>query len=347
MAEIAPVGMAVHEAALHGFVDDEDDAHEWNVSKGAEISFCSFVHRQFQAGDPIRCAGLRHEKLTKGALGLALSLSMLWGGNPVAVKAGLRDCPPLRLGWMRFVLGGLVVLAAAAFRRQSLRVERHEWAALIGLGCLFSSQLAFMNIGQNHTSAGHAAVIISAYPLWTSVLAHFLVPGDRLTRPRALGAIVAYSGVVVVFITSLRGDDGTLLGDGLLVVSSLLLGARQIVLSRSAQGIAVEKLLLAQAVVGTVSFLVASALFETDPTQYTAQLGVALFYQGVVIAGFAFLLQMWLLKNFPPSRVTTVYLTQPLFGVLLSWLVLGEQVGPELFFGALLVVTGSYFVQRH
>lgn len=249
---------------------------------------------------------------------------------------------------MRFIIGGLVVLAAAVLRDQSLRVERHEWKSLIGLGLLFSSQLAFMNFGQDHTSAGHAAVIMSAYPLWVAVLAHFLVPGDRLNVPRALGALVAYSGVVVVFAASFgAGVQSTLLGDGLLVGSSLLLATRQIVLSRTAQGIAIEKLLLAQACVGTLTFVAASELFESEPTHYTVRLGAALFYQGVVIAGFAFLFQTWLLKNFPPSRVTTVYLTQPLFGVAFSWLVLGERVGPELLIGALLVVVGSFFTQRH
>ena len=58
-------------------------------------------------------------------------------------------------------------------------------------------------------------------------------------------------------------------------------------------------------------------------------------------------MQTWLLKHFPPSRVVNVYLTQPLFGVAFSYLVLGEPIGPELFAGAILVVVGSYFVQRH
>lgn len=247
---------------------------------------------------------------------------------------------------MRFVLGGLVVFAAALLRRQSLRVERHERGALLGLGLLFSAQLGFMNIGQDYTSAGHAAVLMSAYPLWTAVFAHFFVAGDTLTLRRLTGALIAYAGVVVVFSGSLTGDAGSLLGDGLLVASSLLLGARQIVLSRSAQGIAIEKLLMAQALVGSATFIVGSFFFEVESTQFTLRLTMALVYQGVIIAGFAFLLQMWLLKHFPPSRVTTVYLTQPIFGVGFSYWVLGEAVGPELFLGALFVVGGSYFVQR-
>ena len=44
----------------------------------------------------------------------ALLLAALWGGNPVAVKIGLLDVPPLRLAFFRFVLGGLAILAYAA-----------------------------------------------------------------------------------------------------------------------------------------------------------------------------------------------------------------------------------------
>lgn len=291
---------------------------------------------------------MKHDKLTRGAFALTLSLSALWGGNPVAVKAGLRDAPPLRLGLFRFLIGAVVVVAVAVFRKRSLRIEPGEWMPLAGLGVLFSSQVVLMNLGQDHTSAGHAAVIMSAYPLWTAVFAHFLVPGDKLTTKRLVGALIAYSGVLVVFGASLKLETGAgLVGDGLLVVSALLLGARQIVLSRSSQGISIEKLLLAQAVSGVLGFGALSLWFESEPTTFTARLVGALLYQGVVIAGVAFFVQTWLLKNFPPSRVTTVYLTQPLFGVSFSWLVLGEAVGPELFLGAPLVIAGSYFVQRH
>jgi drug/metabolite transporter (DMT)-like permease len=290
---------------------------------------------------------LKHQSLTPGAVALTLFLSALWGGNPVAIKIGLLDCPPLRLGWMRFVLGGLVVLAVALARRERLSVTVHERAPLLGLGSLFAAQLALLNLGQDRTSAGHAAVLLSSYPLWTAVLAHFFVPMDRLTATRTGGAVLAYGGVLLVLSGSLRGSGPTSLsGDVLLLCSAFLLGARQIVLSRLSQGIAITKLLLAQAAVGTVSFVAASALVESEATTWSTRLGVALGYQGFVIAGFAFLMQTWLLKNFAPSRVTTIYMTQPLFGVLLSYLVLGEPLGRELYLGALLVAFGSFALQR-
>jgi len=47
-----------------------------------------------------------------------------------------------------------------------------------------------------------------------------------------------------------------------------------------------------------------------------------------------------------PSRVTVISLSQPVFGVLFSWWILGESVGGELYIGAILVVLGSALAQR-
>ena len=98
----------------------------------------------------------RRKPLTLRAGGLAFLLASLWAGLPIAVKAGLDDSPPLRLGFMRFVLGMVVVLIWAVVTRQSFRVTRSELFPLFILGVLFSVQTAFMNLGQYNTTAGHS-----------------------------------------------------------------------------------------------------------------------------------------------------------------------------------------------
>ncbi len=306
---------------------------------------CSLTERPRDA-DSVTVSRDPRRPLTLRAGLFALLLSALWGGNPVAIKAGLEDAPPLRLGWLRFVVGGVVVLAWALATRRSLRIARHEWRPLLFLGCLFAVQIAFMNIGQDFTSAGHAVVITTTSPLWTSVIAHFYVPGDRLSKGRFLGAMVAYSGIVVLFSRGIGNPSEFLLGDFLMLISAILLGARQVYLSNFSQGIEPQKLLLSQSVVGTVAFVLASFFVEPDPYNWTGRLIVALLYQGAVIAGFGFIGSVWLLQRYLPSRVTVIWIIQPAFGVLLGWLVLGETVGPELYAGAALIIVGSYMAQR-
>ena len=302
-----------------------------------------------QSADSSRTAApITRQPLTARAGALALLLSTLWAGNPVANKAGLDDAGPMRLGWLRFALGGVVVLIYAVATRQSFRILRHEWVPLALLGTLFTVQLAFMNIGQDFSTAGHAVVVTSTFPLWTGVFAHFFVPGDRMSRSRTLGTLVAYSGVIAVFYKGFSDSSSDfLVGDLLLLGSAVLLGGRQVYLSQLGQGIAQHKLLISQGVFGVTAFVIASLIFESDEAfVVTTRLVVALLYTGVLIAGLGFIGQTWLLKRYLPSRVTVISLSQPIFGVLLSWWILGESVGGELYIGAALVVVGSALAQR-
>ena len=56
--------------------------------------------------------------------------------------------------------------------------------------------------------------------------------------------------------------------------------------------------------------------------------------------------QHWLLRTYLPSRVIFISLSQPVFGVILSWIILGEDIGLELYLGSGLVIIGSGLAQR-
>lgn len=131
-----------------------------------------------------------------------------------------------------------------------------------------------------------------------------------------------------------------------MLISAALLGMRLVYISQTSQSIDIHKLLMAQTVAGTVFFVAASLIAESDPFTYSGQLAISLFYQGVVIAGFGFLGNSWLLQRFLPSRVASLQLATPAISVLLSALLLSESVGPELMVGVAVVAVGSALAQR-
>ncbi len=276
-------------------------------------------------------------------------LSALWGGNPVAIKIGLLDAPPLRLGWMRFVLGGLSILLWAWWTGAlaASRVERGEWKPLGFLGLLFTVQIACLNVGTQLTSASHSAVLLNAYAVHTVVLAHFMLPGDRLTLRKLSGAVTGYAGIVILFAREIGSGGATLLGDLIVSVSALLLGERTIYLARAVQRIDPVKLLLAQALLGAAGLSVASLWLEAGiPYRWTGSLALALLYQGVVIAGFNFTANLWLLKHYRPSALAGFFLTSPLFGVLFAALVAGEPLTAAVILSGLLVAIGIGLTSR-
>jgi drug/metabolite transporter (DMT)-like permease len=281
-----------------------------------------------------------------GAAALVTLLSFLWGANPIAIKLALPDAPPIRQAGMRFALGGLTVLAWALASGRSRRVFRTEIRPLLTLGLLFTVQIGLQNLGISYTSAAHVSILLNSYPIYTMVFAHFFVPGDRLTGWRAAGVIVAYAGVVLLFSGGTGGESSSILGDLLASCSACLLGARHVYTSRAVQRIDPVKLLLAQVAVSLPCFLLWSGCFEPEPTRWTPRLGASLAFQGVIVAGFNFILNMHLLKVYRPSGLAAFYLTTPLFGVLQSWLLVGEPLSLRLLTAAALVVGGISLASR-
>ena len=279
---------------------------------------------------------------------LALITSVFWGANTVAIKLGLADAPPLRLAWMRFVVGGaaIAVWAWATGRLAGLRVAPAEWRPMLMLALIFTAQIGSMNIGTSLTSAAHASILLNLYSVHTVVLSHFLIPGDRLTVRRVAGVAVAYAGIVILFAGQARAGTASLLGDAIVFVSAFLLAERLVYLARAVQQLDPVKLLLSQAAVGCALFMLGSALTETMPTSWTPRLVASIAYQGVLIAGFNFIVNLWLLQRYRPSSLVPFFLTQPVFGVVAAALLTGDPLTWELLIAGVAVAIGMGLSSR-
>ena len=96
------------------------------------------------------------KNLSFRAASLDFFLSFLWGGHPTALKVALPYAPPIRQGWMRFVVSAVVILFWARYKKISLIPTKAEIKPLVQLGILFSVQLLFLNIGISGTDANWA-----------------------------------------------------------------------------------------------------------------------------------------------------------------------------------------------
>ena len=270
----------------------------------------------------------------------------------MAIKLGLLDAPPLRLAWLRFLVGGVVITvwAWATGRLAGFRIERDEWRPLLVLAGLFIVQIGTMNVATALTNAAHGSIVLNLHAVHTVVLAHFLIPGDRLSVSRLVGILLAYGGIVVLFAGGTSGGtpgaSASLLGDAIMFVSAGILAERTVYLSRAVHRFDPVKLLLSQVVTGVAVFMTLSQVLEPAPTQWTGRLAAALLYQGALVAGFCFIVNLWLLKRYRPSTLAAFSLTQPIFGVVAAALVAGDALTPALLVACAAVVAGIAFTMR-
>lgn len=270
-------------------------------------------------------------------------LSLLWGGNNVSIKSSLIYGSPLQVGWIRFVLGGIVTVLYMGIRKESFKLQKFEMTPLAILGVIFSTQIVFMNFGQHLTSAGHATALNATYPIWAAIIAHFIVPNDQLSRWKILAIVFSYVGVLAILFgdRSISSEGISISGDLMSLISSCLLGLRLVLMSNFMQNISVAKVMLGQLVIGSILFLPASYALESPVYSLEPSFWLAMGYQGLVIAGFGFLANAWLIQKHLPTTITFFSFIQPPAGVILAWLVLSEDPGQGLISGLILVVTGA------
>ena len=286
------------------------------------------------------------KNLSFRAASFDLVLSFLWGGHPTALKVALPYAPPIRQGWMRFVISAIVILFWARYKKVSLIPTKAEIKPLVQLGILFSVQLLFLNIGISKTSVSSSVILNSTYPIWVITLGHFFIKGDNFTFIKFSGVIIAYLGIIITYFDSF-GNSSFLLGNSFCLASGFLLGVRTIFLAKGSESIAPLKLLMAQAFFGSLIFILLSVIFESDPYKFSLILLISILYQGAIVAGFNFIANIWLLKNYKPSQVTVIHLSQPIFGILIGYVVLGEKIGLLVLLGAAFVILGSVLVRKN
>ena len=290
-----------------------------------------------------------HRPLDVTGAALALLLATLWGANPVAIKLGLADMPPLRLALMRFLLSTVVILAYAMLtgRYDVLAIRAGEAKPIWSLGILFVIQIALMNYGLERTTAAHGVIVLNSYAVHTVVFAHFLIPGDRLTPAKLAGVLIAYGGVIILFARSFSTSSSTLAGDLIVALSAVLLGERVVYIAKAVQRLDPVRLMLYQSLIGSVGFFLIGLAMEADrPTRWTSGLILSIVFQGALIGGFNFLLNAKLLQIYRPSALATVALTTPIWGVLVAAAIGREGLAPELLLSTPLVLAGIALTAR-
>ena len=98
--------------------------------------------------------------------------------------------------------------------------------------------------------------------------------------------------------------------------------------------------------VGIAVFVILSALVEPAPTRWTGRLAGAIAFQGVVVTGFNFIVNLWLLKHYRPSALSAFFLTQPIFGVVAANIFRGEPLTATVLVATVAVIVGIALTNR-
>jgi len=259
------------------------------------------------------------------------------------MKIALEGVPPIAVAGWRFLIGLIVIWLWAALRQIPLRLPRNHWLQLLVFGLIFVVQISATNIGIQKTSANYAVILLNTFPIFVAILAHLFLPGDRLSLRKIAGLLLAFLGVAFVFLDTPPVRE-ILVGNLFCLVSGFLLAVIQVYGKFLLRSLTAIQIVFWEIVIGVPFFFILSGIFEPSERNVTFAVALSILYQGAVVAGFCFVSWMQLLKRYPASKLTALSFSIPVFGVVLSWAILGEPITLRLLLGVAGVAAGIFLV---
>ena len=283
------------------------------------------------------------------AFGVAslVGFSALLGFNQVVIKITNAGLQPVFSAGLRSLGAMIVLLLWMKYRRIPLRFDRTTAPYGLLAGFLFASEFIFLFIAIDLTSVARTSIMFYSMPFWLAVMAHFLIPNEKLTRLKIVGLIFAFFGVCLVLFSKNPSVDGSIRGDLFALIGSF--GWAAIALSARITPFQHVPALMQnfwQVAVSSVLLLGASLFFGPLVREFSAIHGFSMAFQIVVVASMGFMFWFWLLKRYPAAGVASFGFLAPIFGVAFGWFFLNEEVGPILLAALAMVCVGLVLINR-
>lgn len=273
-------------------------------------------------------------RLTPAEYAALAAIVVIWGVNNAAAKVATEALPPLLVGALRFAIAGL---ALAPFVRPPFPHPRKLAALVVACGTLH-----FALLYPAFALAEDLSALVVSLQLWIpfTALLSWLALKEPLSRPAALGLVMAFSGVAWMTADPVAFRDWKAIAVG--AASSLVWAAATLAARRAPMPpLKLQGLLsLAAApalMAGTLAFEPGwtGALVQTTPLVWASILWSGL-ASTVVATGLLF----WLVQRRETGRVTPYLLLTPVVSVGIGAGLLGDVLTGRMVLGAGVAMAG-------
>jgi drug/metabolite transporter (DMT)-like permease len=280
---------------------------------------------------------------TAPIVALFVFVMFAWGLNWVVMKIVVRELAPLWAVAARTWIACAVLLPTVVLTRQFIVPPRADVPIVLVISLFHMVAFAaLMTAGLKYVSAGRSIVLGYTTPLWVAPAA-WLFLSEAMPLRRLLGIALGLAGLLLLFDP--RGfdwhDRDALLGNGFVLLSALCWSV-SIVYTRAHRWTATPfQLVLWQTFVAAAVLTALAFVLEGTPTLSLSTPALwSLIYNGVIGTALGFWAMTVVNKELPATATSLGVLATPVIGLILSALVLHEQVDTALAASSLLILAG-------
>jgi len=280
---------------------------------------------------------------------LLLALGMIWGASFLGVEKALESFPPITIAALRIALAAIILTGASYAMGIGLPKDKRTWLFAYGMG-LFSNAIPFtlLSWGQQYVTSGFAGITMAVVPLLVLPLSHFLIPGMRLTRIKALGFGIGFIGVVVLIgparILQSGGGDIENIARIACVIASMCYAIGSVLTRLAPKGEAMA-FSAAALIMGSLIALPIVLMVDGVPAAPTLPALAGMLYLGIFPTALATIMLVFIVKTAGPPFLSLVNYQVPIWAVIIGMVVLKEEL-PNSFIWALgLILAGLAVAQ--
>lgn len=262
----------------------------------------------------------------------------LWGSATPAIKIGYQlfqidaadTASILMFAGARFLLAGFLVIAYHSLTVGTwVKPPKGSGKAICSLALSQTIfQYLFFYVGLSYASGVHGAIITGTNVFFSILFASLVFRYETLTGRKLMGCLLGFAGIVIVNLAGAGSEDMfqvSFMGEGFVLMAQIFYAISGALVKKYSRDFDVVMLSGYQFMLGgAVLLLIGAAAGGSLAGAVGISAFVLLFYMGCLSA-VAYTLWGVLLKYNPVSRVTIFGFMNPMFGVLLSALFLGES----------------------
>lgn len=285
-----------------------------------------------------------------GAVSL-VGVSVLLGFNQVVIKVVNDGLQPVFFAGLRSLGVIFCVYLWIRLRGRKLDFKQGTIGAGVLMGLIFAVEFICLFIAMDLTSVIRTTVIFYTMPVWLAIAAHFMIPGERITRAKAVGLTMAFVGVAYAIISNGATGQSSLAGD-LFALGAAISWAGIALVARATRlsEVRPEMQVFWQVVVSAPILLLIATAFtpvfgplvrELEPIHLWG-----MGYQIIVVVTGVFMFWFWLLTIYPANSVASFGFLTPILGVFMGWGLLGEEINAAIIVSLVLVAGGLILINR-
>lgn len=280
---------------------------------------------------------------TKALLAI-VTASILWGTAGVSAKLLVQVLNPFVAAFYRFLIASLCILPFFLRAKKPRGYLRH----LLPMSLLSAANIVLFYLGIKTTTANATTLLYAGTPLATALFAKILIKED-VTRKKFIGVFIGLIGVVLIVLLPVLEKQSRLTGDlrgNVLIIFAVLswtlytVGSRHYSSSKTYTPLLMTAMNFFTTCIVALLFGLATRQQFFPPSMFTLQYLTMLFYAGIFITLITYGLFQWAIQYLSATTASLKNYLEPVVGVSLNSLLLGEQITAGFILGSILVITG-------